>query len=683
MASVLLEKLNKIGKKIYNDNELLFAGKLFYEINRLNLDDISMTTGYFLNADLKNNDVRALITDNFGDRITKNVELLKRISNVNFPESSKQITDLRKLFIKLTDDISIIFIKLAERLTALKFYENDREKINQLSEECLYLYSPIAHRLGIRRIYTEMEDISFKYLFPEDYRKLKKTVEKRRPDLEKKLITMGATLKKTLEKYNISFRLQHRVKRLYSIYRKLKNKENTLDEIYDLMAMRVITDSESNCYLTLGVVHNNWIPIAGRFRDWITYPKQNGYRSIQTTVLSRKGEKYEIQIRTEEMHQQAEYGQAAHWAYKEGISARDAGINQLREFLENDEYFENPHELLEKLKSEMKSDVIHVLTPKGDIKTLPVGSTPVDYAFSIHTDLGYKVTGARVNGRVVKLKTELKSGDVVDVITQNNAVPSRDWLSFVKTSRSRSKILRWFKNNERMQLISDGKRSFEELKRRYKKYMRGQSEDAAFRDNLQKMGYQSSEDLYFALATKGLKPSKNLLSRLFPDAFVKDHAKKDSAGDRSRSSKLEPRIKVEGLANIDTKFAKCCNPIKGEPIVAYVTRKAGIKIHRKDCPYIKSGSFYSENFKKAEWISKDSVQSVHIKIIGDNYAKILKTLVDESSEHSINIISTEYIKHRSKHSGLYAEVEVKDIAQLDKLLSKIRSQRFIEMAKVL
>ena len=445
----------------YSAEEEKFAAGLRFKIEGLGLNEEAALIAYLMKADIKNENIKKYIIEKFGTKIHEKLELFHRISNINFPETRKQIENLRKLFVELTDDLNLIFIKLAERLITLKhFEENEHPDLMKISEECLYLYSPIAHRLGIRKIYTDMDDISFKILFPEDFRKLNRIIEKRRKKLEDKLDNMSRRITEILKKNGIEAKIQKRVKRLYSIFLKLKNKGVSVDDVFDLMALRVITDSVEKCYLTLGLVHRNWISIEGRFRDWVTFPKPNGYRSIQTTIVTRNGDRFEVQIRTDEMHREAEYGSAAHWAYKEGLTA-DSWVLRLKEFLENDEYFDNPYELLDQMKAEMKRDYIHILTPRGDIRTLPKDSTAVDFAYAIHTEVGNKTTGAKVNGKLVKLKTKLKSGDVVEVITNNNAKPSRDWLEFVKTSRARSKILVFVKKNEEAQLIQDGKRAFE------------------------------------------------------------------------------------------------------------------------------------------------------------------------------------------------------------------------------
>lgn len=663
----------------YSEKQKKIASDVFDLLQELNLDELSTYAGFLMFSDLSNSLVVNSLSAKFGKIVLQKIELLQRLGNISFPDSKKQITILRKQFIEIADDLSIIFIKLAERLAALRFSETENSsELTKIADECLNLYSPIAHRLGLRVIYQQMDDIAFKYLFPEDYHKLFKAVQKRRDQLEKKLREMNADLALKLRENKIKASIQSRVKRLYSIYLKLKNKGVTFDDVFDLMALRIIVEKIEDCYFVLGIVHSSWVPIEGRFRDWVTYPKPNGYRSIQTTVLNRKGDKLEIQIRTQEMHRQAEFGSAAHWAYKEGEIVKDKTdwIARLKEFLETDEYFNNPYELQELLKSEQKRDFIHVLTPKGDIKTLRKDSTPIDFAYAIHTDLGSKVSGAKVNGKLTKLTTTLKSGDVVEIISSKNAKPSRDWLNYIKTQKARSKILIWLKKHENDQLVADGKRIWEKFKKQYRTKLGNNADEQSFKSNLSNIGFKSPEDFYSAISINSIKCSQTLLRKLYPLAFESKSSKK-KINERDSISK-PPQIKVEGMKGIETKISRCCNPIKGEPIIAYVTSKSEIKIHSANCPYISSPAFEKEKFKKAEWIASDSVQTTSVKVIGQDYNDMLNYIVDEASGRKIIVKSINKVKSNNKSICLLVEVEVKDIEQLRNFISKLEKSKFID-----
>ncbi|HRP02450.1 MAG TPA: TGS domain-containing protein [Candidatus Kapabacteria bacterium] len=677
----LSKLLNSLGANIYTPELIDFSNSLFSEVSALKLDDESKISAYFLKADISNINIKSLIESNFSNKIIENILLLNRISKVSLSGSKKNTSDLRKLFLELTDDFAIIFIKLAERLVNLRYADLRKdENLYNLSEEALYFYSPIAQQLGIRLIYHELEDISFRNLFPDDFKYLESMIEKKMHFYQSKLNTMKADLLKMMNKFNIHCKFQQRVKRPYSIYRKLVKQKIPLEKIFDLLALRVIPNTVEECYLALGAVHSQWIPIEGRFRDWISFPKSNGYRSIQTTVATRTGDKFEIQIRTEEMHQEAEYGSSAHWSYKQGgKSTQQDWVNRLREFLENDEYFDNPYLAFDKLKQEMKRDYINVLTPKGEIRPLPEGSTTLDYAFDVHTDLGYKTTGARVNGKFVKLNTILKSGDVIDIISNNSATPSRDWINIVKTNRAKTKILRWFKKNEQDLLINDGRNTWEKLKNKYKKRLIGNDDEQKAKNNINKLGFKSLDDFFYAIASGGVKCTLFTLKKVYPDAFKKtDNDKKEAKYSAGKHS--IPQVRVEGLSNITTVLSKCCNPIKGEPIVAYITKKSDIKIHSKNCQYIKNLGLPQDNFKPAEWYGESTTQQINIRVLGFSYSKVLTAFVEEADDNSIKIIDTNKIKLRNLE-GISAELLVKDYSQLNKFMNKLRNSQHIEEVK--
>jgi GTP pyrophosphokinase len=676
------ETLQEISRNFYNPGQIEIARRIYNFARSINLDEESLATAYFSAANINNNNVRSILKDNYGARITERLAMLDRISVISFPETKKQISRLRQLFIEITDDLALIFIKLAERLIILKNAdENDLPDLPKISEECLYLYSPIAHRLGIRKIYQQMDDIAFKNLYPEDYRRLHRAIEKKRPYFEKKLADMRANLMQLMGKQNIECEIQSRVKRLYSIFLKIKNKSVSLDQIFDLMALRIITKKYEDCYVALGLTHRTWQPIDGRFRDWVAFPKPNGYRSIQTTVLSRSGDRFEVQIRTEDMHREAEYGSAAHWAYKEGISAADSWIMRLKEFLENDEYFDNPYELHEFLKADLKRDYIHVLTPMGDVKTLPRGATPVDFAFAVHTEVGYRTTGARVNGRFAKLKSELNSGDIVEVITSKKANPSRDWLEFVKTSKARTKIIIWIKKNEQAGIIDEGRRMWEKFKKRYRRRLDNIDEEQSFRQNLINVGFKNTDDFYSAVAIKSLKLKQPLIRKLYPEAFRKERDAKQ-IGKHSESHQLPPQVKVEGMKNIKTRLAGCCHPIKGQPIVGYVTSHNEMKIHSKNCRYITSDIFDSRRLLSAEWLDQTSLQNVNAKVFGYDYNEMLGNIVDLASERKITIIAMKRRPARSHMIAIHLELEVKDIGHLLSFTDKLKLMKGIDTVKV-
>jgi GTP pyrophosphokinase len=494
---------------------------------------------------------------------------------------------------------------------------------------------------------------------------------------------MSNQLQALLKERNITAQIQSRVKRLYSIHKKLVNQNSSIDKIFDLMALRVVTNSVEDCYLTLGVVHSKWIPIENRFRDWVTFPKPNGYRSIQTTVLIPNGDKFEIQIRTEEMHREAEYGTAAHWAYKERVSVDSTRIARLKEFLENDEYFDNPAALDQMLKSDAKRNFIHILTPHGELKTLPEGASALDFAFAIHTDVGLHATGARRNGKFAKLKTTLESGDIVEIITSKNAKPSRDWLSLVVSSGARSKIALWIKKNEKSEIESDGKRDWEKFKKRWRAKLDENEDEQSFKQNMQKIGFKNTDDFFAAIGMKSLKLTQSLLRKLYPKAFVKKVPTSDEVKRRNSSAKPELPIEVDGLRNIKTTLAKCCNPVKGEPIVGYFTKNVDLKIHSANCSYITCGNLDESRIKKANWISGDeSTQSVRIQITGWQYSSLFSLAVEKAHDEKILIEGSERKTLNDSLDSLILTIQIKDSVQLTNYKNKLLSNSNVQTVRV-
>ena len=676
---MLKDRLLKLSPLIYKPEEEALSVKLVDHLGELHIDDATYETAFFAMADLKDDAKRKIITDNFGTEIIARIELFQRLGKVIIPKEEKSILALRKQFFELTDDLNIIIIKLFERLTALSLaVEKNLPNLESMAEECLYLYSPIAHRLGIRKIYNVMEDLAFKVLYPEEFKKLNSAIEKRRTLLEKKLKDMSRTLQILLKENGIDAQIHYRVKRIYSIFRKIQLKQESIDKIYDLMALRVVTTSPENCYIALGVVHRNWIPIENRFRDWVTFPKPNGYRSIQTTVLMNNGDKFEIQIRTEEMHREAEYGSAAHWAYKEKIKSGDYWISRLKEFLENDEYFANPLALQDLLKSESKRDFIHVLTPNGQIKTLPAESTVIDIAFAIHTDVGYQAKGAKVNGKFAKMKTMLNTGDVVEIATSKNAAPSLDWLNFVKTTKARTKIALWIKKNKTEQIVEEGRRQWAKFKKRNAKKLDKFDDELSFKQNLIKVGYKSSDDFFSAIGIKSLKMTQSLLRKLYPNAFKRPDKPIGFIKMSSRKASI-PSIIVDGMKNIETKISGCCNPLKGEDIIAFVTQNSEIKIHSVDCQIVRSESIDKSRLKKAEWIQSDSQHLVKLRLMGNSYESMFKMLIENSSDSKVLITAMERKPSKNDLQEILIEIEVKDVFHLQEFITKLNKSSEFRM----
>lgn len=616
---------------------------------------------------------REELEEEFGEEIASIVDGVTKIGKVSYPRFEQQIYNLRRILIAMAKDLRVIFVKLADRLHNMRTLNYlPEEKQKRIAEETLQIYAPIAHRLGLGKIKAELEDLSFRYLYPKEYFQLEAKIEAVRDELERKLERMSSQIKKILEERGIKATIQRRVKRLYSIFRKINRKNIDLDQVFDLLALRIITDTESRCYEILGLIHKHWTPLEGRFRDWISKPKSNGYRSLHTTIITREGDKYEIQIRTWQMHRDAEYGIAAHWSYKEGKPVDDyflsmSWIKNLADFLQETEE-EPPYEFMEHLKLELYPDEIYVFTPKGDIITLPKGATPVDFAYAVHTEIGNHCAGAKINGKLAPLKTQLKTGDVVEIITSPSASPSRDWLSFVKTSKAKSKIKSWFRKIEKVEILNEGKKKWERFLRSIEPTLGFKIEEEDLIKRLNRLSIPSMDQLFYSIGTGTVKLNFALIKKLFPEKFRKEEQKK-KPGVRG-----VPKIRVEGLDGLEVSIAKCCKPVKGIPIIAYISR-SGIKIHSTSCPYYLSGMFDPQRIKKAEWVEDNSVQEVSLLLKVTDAPGTLQQVLGKISESKINI---SFITGKSLGDGT-AEVELtvevrnaEELERIKKELEKIR-----------
>jgi GTP pyrophosphokinase len=474
------------------------------------------------------------------------------------------------------------------------------EKQRRIALETRELYAPLAHRLGMAAVKWELEDLAFKALEPEAYNSLRKKVQQRRKERERQVLEMQRPLEDDLRKAGIPAEVTGRPKHLWSIYRKMKKRDKPYEEIYDLMAMRVITDSVQNCYAALGIIHNRWTPIQERFHDYVAMPKTNMYRSLHTTVFGPGGRRYEIQIRTEEMHRTAEYGIAAHWRYKEHPGDRgpapppegrgsgdevDEALMWFRQVLEWQQDTREPEEFMEFLRMDLFQGEIFVFTPQGEVKQLPVGSTPIDFAFAVHTEVGYRCAGAKVNGRIAPLSRELRNGDTVEIVTNKRQRPSRDWLAFVKTSRARGRIRQWIRREEFDSAAQLG-RDF--LDREVKKLRRDRPTDDALQAAATKLGYADFDQVYAALGRGDVGPTA-VIKAMYPDEEVAAMPPRGPSALSRLADKLRksPKgVRIQGMDNLMVRYSLCCQPVPGDQVIGYVTRGRGVSIHRQDCPNV-------------------------------------------------------------------------------------------------
>lgn len=537
------------------------------------------------------------IKEKFNEQIADLVEGVTKISRIDYQSKEEsQAENLRKMVLAMAKDIRVILIKLVDRLHNMRTLEYMKEsKQKEKARETLDIYAPIANRLGIQTIKAELEDLSLRYLDADAYYDLVKRIKNKKTIREDYISKVIIILERELDKFGIEGEIYGRSKHIYSIYKKMKAQKRDFDEIYDLIAVRVIVDSIKDCYGVLGVIHTQWKPIPGRFKDYIAMPKPNMYQSIHTTVIGPNGEPFEIQIRTREMHETAEYGIAAHWKYKEGKTESGAKevryekkMSWLRQIMEWQKEIDNAGELVETIKVDLLNEEVYVFTPKGQVVELPMGSCPLDFAYRIHSDVGNTCVGAKVNNKIVPLNYKLNNGDIIEIMTSKNANgPSRDWMNFIKSAHARNKIRQYFKKEEKEENIVKGKAALEHEIRREglsdTKLLYGSEIETIS----EKMGYKTPNDFYAAIGYGGVKIGSIIqkMKMIFPEEFPKEEEevviKKTDTG-----KKHSGNIIVAGYSDVDVRYAKCCNPVPGDKIVGYITVGRGISVHRTDCPNV-------------------------------------------------------------------------------------------------
>jgi GTP pyrophosphokinase len=545
-------------------------------------------------------------------------------------------------------------------------------KQRRISRETRNIYAPLAHRLGMARLRWELEDLAFKYLEPQAYKQLAKKVRERRRQREGWIRELAEPLQQELEKAGIVCEVTGRPKHLWSIHKKMEKRGKPYDEIYDLMAIRVMTESIKDCYHALGVIHNRWTPLTERFHDYIATPKSNMYRSLHTTIFGPGGRLYEIQIRTNEMHRTAEFGIAAHWRYKEGDTGApdevDEKLSWFRQVLEWQQETREPDEFLEFLRIDLYQDEIFVFTPAGDVKQLPRGATPLDFAFAVHTEVGYRCAGARVNGRIAPLTRELGSGDTVEIITNVKQKPSPDWLNFVRTARARNKIRQWIRQEELKSAVKIGKEFLErELRKRRKK-----APEPKLREAGEAIGLHSLEALYAALG-RGDIGLTEILQQLWPEDQEPAEAIKPSPLTRLvEGVRRGPRgVKIQGIDNVMVRYSQCCQPVPGDRVIGYITRGRGISIHRADCPNVLKFGEHPERRIEIDW-QRDRAQLylVRLTIEGTDRRGLLSDIASAISNTGTNIQSAETSAVEGGMNGDFV-VEVEDLSHLNKVMRAI------------
>jgi GTP diphosphokinase / guanosine-3',5'-bis(diphosphate) 3'-diphosphatase len=617
----------------------------------------------------------------FGEQVAHVVEGVTKLSSLQLASNEeRQAESFRKMLMAMVDDIRVILVKLADRLHNMRtLHHLPEERRTRIAQETRDIYAPLANRLGMSKVKNELEELAFRHLEPAAYQALRLEVERKRKATEGLIDTLRRQLEARLKEAQLSVvRIDGRIKRLWSIHQKLQRQRISLDQVYDFVALRVVTTSVKDCYGVLGIIHQMWSPVPGRFKDFIAMPRPNGYQSLHTSVLGDGGVPFEVQIRTEEMHRIAEEGIAAHWKYKEGRVGADRDEQYfawLRRLLELQQEVRDPQEFMQNLRIELYPEEVYIFTPKGEVKSLPRGSTPVDFAYFVHTDIGHQCVGARVNGRMVPLRTRLNNGDIVEILTQPGHTPSRDWLNFAATSRARNKIRHFIQGEEKSRSVELGRRLFDKDLRRFT-IDRALLTDEAFARVAGEFGAPKIEDLYAAIGY-GKVTARAILSRLVGQERLKEReAEGPSAGVVKRSSAPadDQKIKVRGIDDIMVFRARCCNPIRGEKIVGYITRGKGVSVHAATCPNVLNLLFDPERRIGVEWDTGTDVMpyTVRLKISVADRRGILADVTSCIAGINTNIKDVEANVADDHRGSIRMTVEISDVRHLDRVMKSIR-----------
>ena len=629
------------------------------------------------------------IEKEFSTEIAEMVDGVTKLGNLKYTSAEEQqVENYRKMFLAMGKDIRVILIKLADRLhnmRTLKYLKRDRQIA--ISKETADLYAPLANRLGIYSLKWELEDLSFKYLYPEEYRDIVEGIDKKREERLKFIDLVVDQINKELKNQKIDAEITGRAKHLYSIYRKMKRDNKTLDQIYDLFALRILVNSVKDCYAALGVVHELYNPMPGRFKDYISVPKPNMYQSLHTTLIGPKGTPFEVQIRTWDMHRIAEYGIAAHWAYKEANKSKKSNVlvqedklAWLRESLEWQKDMQDPQEFLKTLKTELFEDEVYVFTPKGQIKVLPRGATSIDFAYSVHAEIGHHMTGCKINSKMMPIVTKLNNGDIIEIITSDQAKgPSRDWLKFVKSSSAKNKIQQWFKKNEREQNIVKGKDLIEkEIKRigmNYATLFKNEYVQVA----LDRYKFNTIEDMYSAVGF-GAITSSRIIAKIL-EAYKKDNQDEEIEKTIEKLTTEKAKINktsnngiiVKGIDNCLVRFSKCCNPVPGDEIVGFITRGRGVSIHRKNCVNVHDLINQENRIIDVFWSEQDkSVYNVNIQILANDRNGLLSDIIKEMSNSKCKLIAVDSRSNKDRTAETNLTIEVESLNVLNTVVKSLR-----------
>ena len=677
----------------------------------LGLDSDTVAAGFLHDTvedtSVTNDDIK----EKFGADVAFIVDGVTKLNKYEYKSHKEFLAENhRKMLIAMAKDLRVILVKLADRLHNMHTLGHLRpDKQRRIAAETLDIYAPLADRLGIGTIKWELEDMSFHYMNPEAYYKIVSMMDAKRSEREGYIKDAIDYLRGTLDSLGIKYDISGRPKHIYSIYKKMVNKHKDFNEIYDLLAVRVIVPTVKDCYAVLGAVHTKWKPMPGRFKDYIAMPKANGYQSLHTTIIGPGGKPLEIQIRTEEMHKVAEYGVAAHWAYKrgnfQGVDEKDGGALDIgREILELQKDSSDADEFMEAVHSDIFADKVYVFTPKGEVYELPKGSVTLDFAYAIHTQVGDHAIGAKVNDKLVPLDYKLKNGDVVDILTQSSARPSRDWAEMVKTSRAKNKIRRYFRDVDREESMARGKSELVDLLKENGLSAKDFLDKSHIDEVLDHFSFKTDEDMYAAIGF-GNMSALSIYNRLTADlrrqqeeekqkqfeaqimsagqqavassVVKKTASQKDDAKSKTKGKKPDSLVRVQGLEDLDMHFAKCCNPVPGDPIVGYVTKGRGVTVHRADCRNVVSADPAAQGrMIDVEWNNIDEGKqasfNANFELFGYNRQKLLGDVINRLNTLTKNITNVSASVNEENIAHFYITVEVRNAAQLNDIMAKLR-----------
>ena len=648
----------------------------------LRLDPVAIAAGLLHDIVEDTPNTIEKVRELFGEQVAHVVEGVTKLSGLQFSSSEeRQAESFRKMLLAMVDDIRVILVKLADRLHNMRtLHHLAEERRTQIAQETRDIYAPIAHRLGMSKLKNELEELAFRYIDPPAYQALHVQVEAKRRVAEGLIDELRTGLAAKLQDAQIPVvALDGRIKRLWSIHQKLQRQKIPLNEVYDFIALRIITQTVKDCYGVLGIIHQMWSPVAGRFKDFIAMPRPNGYQSLHTSVVGEHGLPFEVQIRTEEMHRIAEEGIAAHWKYKEGRVGADRDeqyFHWLRQLLESQQEVRDPQEFMQNLRIELYPEEVYIFTPKGEVKSLPRGSTPVDFAYFVHTDIGHRCVGARVNGRMVPLRTRLANGDIVEIVTQADHKPSRDWLNFVGTSRARNKIRHYLHSEEKARSFELGRRLFDKEAKRFN-VEKALITDEALAKIAGEYGAQRVEDLLAAIGY-GRVMARTVLARLSGQEALREKAPDGAIASvfkRVLGTGGDQKIKVRGVEDLMVFLARCCNPIRGERIVGYITRGKGVSVHSASCTNVVNLLYDPDRRIDVEWDKgvDGSPYTVRLRISVEDRRGILADVSSRIAKINTNIRDVEATVGADSRGSIRMTVEISDVKHLEKVMKSIKN----------